>query len=83
MGDKARGKSMGVRLVVLWWLFVVAFPAASSAEPAEDQSALTKALASLSGNRILAEVAHLSAPDLNGPRTISVPASLSRSGFSR
>ncbi|MGH7207197.1 MAG: hypothetical protein ACREI2_13430, partial [Nitrospiraceae bacterium] len=60
---------MAVRRAVLWWLFVVALPAAASAEPAEDQSALTKALASLSGDRLLADVTRLSAPDFNGRQT--------------
>ncbi len=60
---------MGARLAVLCWLFVVALPAAASAEPLQDQSALAKALASLSGNRMLADVTRLSAPDFNGRQT--------------
>jgi len=69
MGDKARGKGMSVGPVVLWWLLLTMWPAAASAGPAEDQSALAKALAGLSGDRMLADVARLSARDFNGRQT--------------
>ncbi|TLY13902.1 MAG: hypothetical protein E6K69_08465, partial [Nitrospirae bacterium] len=69
MGDKARGKIMGVTIAILWWLFMVALPTGASADPADDQSALVKALASLSRDRMLADVTRLSAPDFNGRQT--------------
>src|SRR5207253_5457578 len=69
MGDKARGKSMGVTVAILWWLFMVALSTGASADPADDQSTLAKALASLSRDRMLADVTRLSAPDFNGRQT--------------
>ncbi|HKW85435.1 MAG TPA: M28 family peptidase [Nitrospiraceae bacterium] len=59
----------GSRLAVLWGLFLAIWLGAVSAEQAEDQSALAKALASLSGKRMLADITRLSAPDFNGRQT--------------
>ncbi|MGH7228610.1 MAG: hypothetical protein ACREIH_05275, partial [Nitrospiraceae bacterium] len=60
---------LGVGPVVLWWLLLIVWPAAASAGPAEDQGTLAKALAGLSGDRMLADVARLSAQDFNGRQT--------------
>jgi len=60
---------MAVRLALLWWLILTTGPAVASAEPVEDERALAKALASLSRDRMLADVIRLSAPDFNGRQT--------------
>src|SRR5947208_14831460 len=60
---------MGLTVAILWWLFMVTLPTGVSADPADDQSVLAKALASLSRDRMLADVICLSAPDFNGRQT--------------
>ena len=60
---------MGLTVAILWWLFMVTLPTGVSADPADDQSVLAKALASLSRDWMLADVTRLSAPDFNGRQT--------------
>ncbi|MGH7473207.1 MAG: M28 family peptidase [Candidatus Methylomirabilales bacterium] len=65
--------SMGQQLIALcWWLLVLTDPRVvlaglSGDQPVHDK--LAKALAGVSGTRMLADVAHLSSADLNGRQT--------------
>lgn len=65
--------STGQRLIAVFgWLLALTAPSMASAELSGDRPphvTLAKALASLSGIRMLADVAHLSGADLNGRQT--------------
>ncbi len=60
---------MRLSLAAFWWLLIMTASLPALAEPAENQGLLAKALAGISGGRMIEDVARLSGPDFNGRQT--------------